>query len=294
MDFFLAATLSGILVGGLYALVALGFVLIFKATGVLNFAQGELVMLGGYIAWSLLVLAALPLWLGLLLTLVAGGILGLLVNRFFIRPLIAQPVMSTIMMTIAVSAVLTGITVLIWGSAFRSLPKFLPMGSIHLGEITLSQGHATEFVVALVAVGILSLFFYRTRRGLMMRSTAENDFISLSLGINVKGVIAMAWAISAGLSAIGGIALGSISGVSLYLSTMGLMVLPVVILGGLDSIAGAVIAGLLMGVLQNLASLYLDPLVGGGMGEVFPFIVMTIVLIIRPTGLFGSRRIERV
>jgi len=294
MDFFLAATLSGILVGGLYALVALGFVLIFKATGVLNFAQGELVMLGGYIAWSLLVLAALPLWLGLLLTLVAGGILGLLVNRFFIRPLIAQPVMSTIMMTIAVSAVLTGITVLIWGSAFRSLPKFLPMGSIHLGEITLSQGHATEFVVALVAVGILSLFFYRTRRGLMMRSTAENDFISLSLGINVKGVIAMAWAISAGLSAIGGIALGSISGVSLYLSTMGLMVLPVVILGGLDSIAGAVVAGLLMGVLQNLASLYLDPLVGGGMGEVFPFIVMTIVLIIRPTGLFGSRRIERV
>ena len=127
-----------------------------------------------------------------------------------------------------------------------------------------------------------------------MRSTAENDYVSLSLGINVKGVIAMAWAISAALSAIGGIALGSISGVSLYLSTMGLMVLPVVILGGLDSIAGAVVAGLLMGVLQNLASLYLDPLVGGGMGEVFPFIVMTIVLIIRPTGLFGSRRIERV
>lgn len=286
--------LSGLMVGSIYSLVALGFVLIYKSSGIVNVAQGQLLLIGAYIAWTFLVGLNLPVPLALLLTLAVAVVLGALVERLLLRPLIGQPVLAVVMMTIALAAFLDGAATLFWGASARDFPEFIPRAPIRLGEIILSPQHLFSFALAMGLVGIFTLFFQRTPLGLAMRATAEDHQVAQSLGVNVKRVFAMAWIIAAIVSALGGVLLGSINGINLSLSFLGLKVLPVVLLGGLESIPGAILAGPIVGILENLAATYLDPIVGGGVKEVAPFVVLVLVLLFKPYGLFGLHRIERV
>ncbi|MFH1479757.1 MAG: branched-chain amino acid ABC transporter permease [Pseudomonadota bacterium] len=295
MTTFLQYTLSGLMTGTIYGLVAMGFVLIYKSSKVLNFAQGTMLMLLSYVSWSFFTQLHLPFWLAFLATLAVAVILALLVERIILRPLIGQPLLAIIMVTIALAALFEGIEFLIWQSEYRVYePAFLPTEIIHVGPLIISQAEILCFGIAVVLVFALSLFFKYTRQGLAMRAVAEDHQAAQSRGIRVHNVFAWAWAISAIVSAIGGMLLGSIMGISFAMSWIGLKVFPVVLLGGLESLPGAIIAGLIVGVLENIAGGYLDPLVGGGIKEIFPFIILIIVLLIKPYGLFGLERIERI
>ena len=294
MAVFLQLLFSGIMTGGVYALVTLGFVVVWKATSVFNFAQGEILMVSAYVCWALLVQAGLPLWATFVITFVIAACLGLIVERFALRPMIGQPLLAAMMITLALIAVLDGLVTIIWGSRQEVLPDFFPREPLHLGSIMISQQLLVAFVVAIALFFAFVLFFQRSRLGLAMRSTAEDHQVTRSMGIKVSTSFAIAWVVACIVAAVGGILLGSVNGVNMSLSFLGLKAFPVVILGGLDSIPGAIIAGLIVGILEKLATGYIDPIVGGGFAEIFPFIVLLIVLLIKPYGLFGQQRIERI
>jgi branched-chain amino acid transport system permease protein len=294
MAVFLQLLFSGIMTGGVYALVALGFVLIWKSTSVFNFAQGEILMVAAYICWALLVQVGLPLWLTFVITFLSAACLGLIVERFALRPMIGQPLLAAMMVTLALIAVLDGLVTIIWGSRQEVLPDFFPREPLKLGTIMISQQLLVAFIIAIGLFFAFVAFFQRSRIGLAMRATAEDHQVTRSMGIRVSNSFALAWVIACIVAAVGGILLGSVNGVNMNLSYLGLKAFPVVILGGLDSVPGAIVAGLVVGILEKLATGYIDPIVGGGFAEIFPFIVLLIVLLVRPYGLFGMKRIERI
>lgn len=295
MTTFLQYTLSGLMTGTIYGLVAMGFVLIYKASKILNFAQGTMLMFLSYVSWSFFTQFQFPPILAFFATLAVAVILALLIERVALRPLIGQPLLAIIMVTITLSVLLEGLEFLIWESEHKVYqPTWLPEETVHLGSLIISQAEIYCFVIAITLVISLSLFFKYTRKGLMMRAVAEDHQAAQSKGIRVHNAFAWAWAISAVVSAIGGMLLGSIVGISYAMSWIGLKVFPVVLLGGLESLHGAVIAGLIVGVLENIAGGYLDPLVGGGIKDIFPYVVLIIVLLFKPYGLFGLVRIERI
>lgn len=295
MTVFLQYTLSGLMTGTIYGLVAMGFVLIYKSSKILNFAQGAMLMLLSYVSWSFFAQLHLPPVIAFFATLAIAVILALLVERFALRPLIGQSLLAIIMVTIALSALFEGIEFLIWESEHKVYePAWLPEETIHFNTLIISQAEIYCFISVIVLVLFLSLFFKYTKRGLIMRAVAEDHQAAQSKGIRVHNVFAWSWAISAVVSAIGGMLLGSIVGISYAMSWIGLKVFPVVLLGGLESLPGAIIAGLIVGVLENIAGGYLDPLVGGGIKDIFPYIVLILVLLVKPYGLFGLERIERI
>src|SRR4030042_5359621 len=207
MAFFLQLLMSGVMTGGIYALVALGFVLVWKSTGVFNFAQGTVLMMSAYILWAVLVQFGLPLWVSIIVTFAFAACLGLLVERFALRPLIGQPVLSAMMVTLALIAVLDGTVTVIWGSRQEVLPDFFPREPLRLGGIVISQQLLVGFAIALALFGIFVVFFQRTRLGLGMRATAEDHQVSMSLGIKVSTSFALAWIIGSAVAAVGGILL---------------------------------------------------------------------------------------
>lgn len=280
--------------GGVYALVALGFVVVWKSTSVFNFAQGEILMVSAYICWALLVQVGLPLWATFIVTFVVAACLGLTVERFALRPMIGQPLLAAMMITLALIAVLDGLVTIIWGSRQEVLPDFFPRAPLHLGSVMISQQLLVAFIIAIGLFFAFVLFFRRSKFGLAMRATAEDHQVTRSMGIKVSNSFAMAWVVACIVAAVGGILLGSVNGVNMNLGFLGLKAFPVVILGGLDSIPGAIIAGLIVGILEKLATGYIDPFVGGGFAEIFPFIILLFVLLVRPYGLFGQERIERI
>lgn len=281
--------------GTIYGLVAMGFVLIYKSSKILNFAQGTMLMLLAYVSWSFFTQLHLPIIIAFSATLAIAVILALLVERFALRPLIGQPLLAIIMVTIALSALFEGIEYLVWESEHKVYePAWLPENPVHLGPLVISQAEIYCFAIAVILVLGLSLFFKYTKRGLFMRAVAEDHQVAQAKGIRVHNVFAWAWIISAVVSAIGGMLLGSIVGISYAMSWVGLKVFPIVLLGGLESLPGAIIAGLIVGVLENIAGGYLDPLVGGGIKDIFPYIILIVVLLIKPYGLFGLERIERI
>lgn len=296
MTTFFQFLLTGLMIGGVYALIALGFVLIYKSTSIFNLAHGEILMLGAYICWALLVQLQIPIAIGIMLSLLLAAFIGLTLERLCLRPMIGQPILSAIMMTIALSSVLGGIVMLVWGGGKEMVvyPPFIPDRAFHLGGLIVSEQHLYCFGTAMLLFVILSLFFKYTEVGLGMRVVAEDHQVAQSSGVNVKITFSYVWAIACVVLGIGGILLGSLHGISIHLSPMGLKVLPVVILGGLESIGGAIVGGLIMGALEIIAAGYLDPMVGGGLRDVFPFVVMVLVLLVRPFGLFGLKRIERI
>ncbi len=294
MNFFMQLAVSGFVVGSIYALVALGFVLIYKSSDAINFAQGEFLLIGTYISLTLITTYHIPFFIAFLLTLLFSAGLGLLVERAVLRPFIGEPVISMIMATIGLSSLLGGIAHIIWGTDTRVFPQIFSETPINLHGIKISPVYVWSLIIVIVLLIVFSLFFKYSKLGIAMRATSDDQQAALSMGISVKKVFAATWAISAIVSSVGGILLGNINGVNSSFASIGLKVLPVALLGGLDSIPGAIIGGFFIGVVESLAGGYIDPLVGGGVKEVIPFIILVFILMFKPYGLFGKEEIERV
>jgi branched-chain amino acid transport system permease protein len=295
MTFFLQLVITGFALGMVYALIAIGFVIILKCSEAFNIAQGHFVMIGGYLGYTFLVTFGLPIWASLLLAIITAIMMGLVIERLALRPLVGQPVIAVIMMTIALSTIFEGLATLIWGGEYKTYHGVLPTVTLQLGELSIPSETSIGMIVSIVAVATLMLFFRYTKIGLAMRATAEDEQVVQSVGIRVTTVYALSWVIACVVGVIGGILLGGVSGVMIPLALVGIKAFAVVLLGGVNSIGGAIVAGIILGVLENVAAGYLDPLLpGGGLANVFPFIVMIIVLVFRPYGLFGQVRVERI
>jgi branched-chain amino acid transport system permease protein len=285
---------AGVAIGGVYALVGLGLVLIYKTSHVVNFAQGDLLLWGAYGAFALFSIG-LPFPIAFCATLLLAGLFGVTLQRALLSRMIGQPVIAVIIVTLGVSSVLRGLAYLTAGTQVRRFPDdVIPVLPISVGALVLAPVHVWSLTIAgLVVIGLV-LYFRYSRHGIALRAAADDQQAAMSMGIRVSSVLALSWALSAAVAAIGGILLANLSGVNFTLAEFGLLVFPVVILGGLDSIAGAIVGGLLMGVLQNAAAGFLDPCVGGGMKTAFPFLALLAILLVKPYGLFGCVQIERV
>jgi branched-chain amino acid transport system permease protein len=296
MTFFLQLVVTGFSLGMMYALIAIGFVVIFKCSKAFNIAQGQIVMLGGYLGYTFLVSLHLPVWAAIVASIAVAVVMGLVIERLALRPLLGQSPLAIVMMTIALAGVMEGIAILGWGGAYVTYHDVLPEISLQIGNVSIPPSSLLGLVVSVVVVGILMLIFRFTKIGLAMRATAEDEQVTRGLGIRATMVYALVWVIACVVGVVAGVLLGGVSGVSPPLAEIGLKALAVVILGGLDSIGGAIVAGIILGVSENLAAGYLDPLMpsGGGLANVFPFLVIMAVLIFKPHGLFGLKRIERV
>jgi branched-chain amino acid transport system permease protein len=295
MTFFLQLVVTGFALGMVYALVAIGFVIILKCSNAFNIAQGHFVLIGGYLGYTFLVPFGLPIWASLILAIAVAVVLGLLIERLTIRPLVGQSELAMVMMTIALATVLEGLVTLIWGGEYKTYHGVLPTITLKLGQISIPPESLIGLIVSVTAVALLMALFRYTKIGLAMRATAEDLQVVQSVGIKATTVYAVSWVIACVVGVIGGMLLGGVSGVMIPLAEIGLKAFAVVLLGGVNSIGGAIVAGIILGVLENVAAGYLDPLLpGGGLAQIFPFVVMIIVLIFRPYGLFGLVRIERI
>jgi len=290
--FFMQFLLSGLSMGSIYALVALGFVLIYKSTSILNLAQGEFLMMGAYICLSMTLDFGLNFIASFMITMVFSVILGLAIERLVLRPLIGEPIISVIMVTLGLTYILRGVVIMLWGNDIRQFNVF-PEQPIDLWGVKLTHLYLWGIGISLLLLTFFAIFFKYSRTGIFMRAVADHQTAAQSMGISVKRVFAISWCIAGVVSSIGGILVGNIAGVGVDISYIGLKVLPAVIFGGLDSILGAIIGGLVVGVLEFLSAGYLDPYIPA-INEVFPFIVLVLVLMIRPYGLFGTEEIERV
>jgi branched-chain amino acid transport system permease protein len=296
MEFYLQLVISGLVLGSIYALVALGFAIIFKSTSVVNFAQGELMMFGAYFCFSMVVQYKVPWIWAFLITILFSIALALVVERLILRPMIGEPVISIIMVTIGLSSVLRSIVTAIWGTQIQVYdPPLFPEATVNLVGIPTSQVYLWSFGLSAVLLFLFAVFFKYSKAGVAMRATAFSNQVALSMGIPVKNIFALAWCIASVVSAIGGILIGSINGINVQLGHFGLKVFPAVILGGLDSIPGAAIGGLIVGVLENLSDGVLKTTLGlSGIKEVAPYVFLVIILMIKPYGLFGKKEIERI
>ena len=285
---------NGVMIGLMYALIALGFVLIYKATDAINFAQGEFVMFAGFIAAGAAEYLHAPFWVVAVLSIGGMVLLGFALERVVLRPLIGRPVIAVVMATIGLAAVLRGTATLAFGAGTRAI--VMPIGDepIELGAVMLPPVQLIGAFVSIAFLAGFSWFFLKSRIGIAMRAVADSQQVALAMGIDVRRYFALAWAMAGVVSALGGVIWGAMLGVDNQLALVGLKVFPVVILGGLDSILGAVVGGLVVGIVENLAAGYLDPYVGGGTKDFAPYVLMIAALMIRPEGIFGRRRIERV
>lgn len=294
MELFLMALTTGIMVGGIYALVAIGWVLIYKCSGVLNLAMGEMTLIGAYISLSFYSMG-LPFLLALLISLVIGLFLGILTERVFLDKLIGEPVLTVIMVTVGLSFFFKGTIELIWGTDTRVFnPPVFSIEPITIGPVSISEVYLWSFVAAIILLVIFVCFFQYTRWGLAMQATADDEMAALSIGVSARFVYAAAWAIAFMSAGVGGTLLGNINGLNISVGYLGLLVLPAVVLGGLNSIPGAIVGGIAIGLLQNFSGVYLDRYFPGAVKEVAPFAFMAIFLLFRPHGLWGWERIERV
>jgi len=285
---------SGLALGSIYALIALGFVIIYKATDVFNFAQGELMMVGAYFCFAFSTQLHLPFVYSFLLTLVFSAILTVVIEAIIIRPMVGKPMLSAVMVTLGLSFILQGIVGLIWGYDEHKLITPFPDQPVSIGGIVISYQHLWTLITTAVLLIIFFIFFKYSRLGVGMRATAEDTDTAFLMGINVKRIFTMSWVIAAIIASVGGVFLASVSYVKPIMSFIGLRAFPAVILGGMDSIPGAILGGLIIGVTENLAGGYLDHLLGGGVKEITAFVVDIIIMMVRPYGLFGTKEIERV
>lgn len=289
---FLQFLTTGLLTGGVYALMAVSIVLVYKSTRVFNFAVGELMALGGFICYSFVVWFNFPLWLALLGAVGMAVITGFLVERLVFRPLLGQPILTIIMATLALASILTGLILIIWTGYTLTFPSgLLPGRTILVGMIAISHELLWAFVITMVVLIILGYFFIKTRTGLRMRAVSEDHNLSMSCGVNITVIFAVTWIIAAILGSLSGLLLGNRLGLTASATPiLALKAFPAVIFGGLESVVGAVIGGLAVGVIEALAGGLIDPKIG----EISAYFLLLLVLIIRPEGLLGQKRIERI
>ncbi|MGE5271656.1 MAG: branched-chain amino acid ABC transporter permease [Thiohalocapsa sp.] len=293
-QFTLVLVTNGVMIGLMYALIALGFVLIYKATDAINFAQGEFVMFAGFIAAAAANAVGMGFWASAAVAIAGMIALGFGLERVVLRPLIGQPIIAVVMATIGLAAVLRGGAVIMFGAGTQAI--VMPIGDtpLYLGPVMLPPVQLVGAGVSIVFLAAFTWFFLKSRIGIAMRAVADSQQVAMAMGINVRRYFALAWAMAGVVSALGGIVWGAMLGVDNQLALVGLKVFPVVILGGLDSVLGAVVGGLIVGLVENLAAGYLDPYVGGGTKDFAPYVLMIAALMLRPEGMFGRRRIERV
>jgi branched-chain amino acid transport system permease protein len=280
----------GLLSGGLLALVALGFVLIYKGTGVINFAMGEFMMLGAYFFYTAHVMWGLALWLALPATLAAVALAAALVERAILRPLSGQPVISVLMATIGLASALHGGAEAVWGGRNYEMPALLPRKPLIVGDVLIPGQLLWSFLLAAVIITVFTLYFRYSRTGIAMRAAASDPVTAYVLGIDVRRTQRLTWVFAGLVGAVAGIVVASMTSLSPALGGAALGVLAVIILGGLDSIAGAIVAGLVVGLLESLTAGYL----GGKVRDIVPYVVVLVILLVRPYGLFGTRQIERL
>lgn len=291
---FLDFVINGLVVGSVYCLIALSMVLIYKGSRVLNLAQGELLMSGAYVGLAVMVLLKPPFILALVITAVAMALMGLFVERVFLRPMIGESIIAVIMITLALSYVFRGVAGVIWGSEAYVYPPVLVGVNVTIGGIYFSGIYLLTIGLALALVVVFSFFFKYSIYGIALRATASDQQATLSLGISVKRMFGLSWAISAMLSGVIGMLLGIVSGVNLTIGFYGLLALAPILLGGMDSIGGAILASFIVGVVESLAQGYLSGYVGGAVKDITAFSIILVVMIFRPYGLFGTEEIERL
>jgi branched-chain amino acid transport system permease protein len=270
------------------------WVLIYKCSGVLNLAMGELTLIGAYVSLSFYSMGV-PFLLSLLFSLIIGFVLGILTERIFLDKLIGEPVLAVIMVTVGLSFFFKGVVELIWGTDTRVFsPPVFSMDPIRLGPIYIGEVYLYSFLAAIVLLIIFVSFFKYTRWGLAMQATADDEMAALSLGVSARFVYAAAWSIAFMAAGVGGTLLGNINGLNISVGFLSLLVLPAVVLGGLNSVPGAITGGIIIGILQNFSGAYLDRYFPGGIKEIAPFVFMAVFLLFKPYGLWGWERIERV
>ena len=297
MSYFFQLVVSGVVVGSIYALSALGFVLIYKSSRVLNIAHGQIIASGAFITYALTVWVGIHIAVSFILSMIITFFLAMSVERVFLRRLIGEPIISVIMVTIGLMSIIDGLIYMSpFGAGNFSFPEFLPKTPIMFWGGSISWTQMVGVVITFIMIGAFTWFFRASTVGISMRAVSDDQFASMSIGISVPKVFGLAWA-TAGLSAAaaGGI-IGNITGLNFdVLHSFGIIVFPVVIVGGLDSIFGAVVAGIIMGLIQQFAAGYLDGNWGlNGTADVLPYIILLIILLIKPHGLFGIHEIERV
>jgi branched-chain amino acid transport system permease protein len=292
--FFLLLLSNGVLIGLMYSLIALGFVLVYKATDAINFAQGEFVMIAGFVMAGCLMVWGVSLWFAVGLALAGMVAFGFVLERVMLRRLIGRPVIAVVMATIGLAAILRGLGPFTIFSGTKPLPLPIRDEPFMLGPLFLPPIQLLGAGVSLAFLAAFGWFFLKSRKGIAMRAVADNQQVAMAMGIDVERYFGMAWAMTGIVSALGGVLWGNLLGVDVNLALVGFKVFPVVILGGLDSIPGAIIGGLIVGIVENIAAGYVDPYVGGGTKDFAPYVLMILALMIRPYGIFGKRIIERV
>jgi branched-chain amino acid transport system permease protein len=292
MESFLSYTINGLLVGGVYALVGLGIVLIYKATHIFNFAVGQMALLGAFFTWSMMQWFGIPTSISIIVGMGGGWLLGMLTERLAMRRLIGQPLIAAIMATLALSVIFRGVVIAVWGASAVPFPKpIFPTESLHLGMVSTSATLVGSFLIAMLCFGAFVLFFRRSGTGLAMRGVAEDHQVSRSLGVRVTSVFSITWAIAGMVAAAAGICLADRLALSIgELPAIALKSFPAVLLGGLDSIPGVIVGGLIIGLVENLTGGYISAV----LGQITPWILLMVVLMIRPEGLWGLKRIERI
>jgi branched-chain amino acid transport system permease protein len=274
-----------------YALVAVGFVLIYKSSDVINFAQGEFLLIGAYLAYFILGQLGLHWSIGIILTIIVAAGLGVIIERLVLRPLIGEPIISVIMVTIGLASLLKAIVGGIWGINPQVFPAFIPKNEVHILNAVVTTDKLWAIGIALAFLLIFTIFFRYNKEGIAMRAVADDQQAALSMGISVQRIFALAWSIAAMTAAVAGIIVANVLEVSPNLSGVGLHVFPVVILGGLDSIPGALIGAVIIGLLEAYAGGYVGD---GSLAQVISYVVLIVILMVRPYGLFGQEIIERV
>ena len=295
MDFSLFAELAinGALSGLMYSLVALGIVLIYKSSSVPNLAQGAMTMLGAYVVLAIANGIGLPMWTAIPLAMGTMFFVGMGIERVALRRLAGRPIIMILMMTLGLDIFIRATTMAIWGSSSRPMSIGISDEPLFLGPLLLNRSYVVGAVVA-AALFAIFFFFFRTRRGIVLRAISDDYIASWSIGISVERGVALSWAMSSVLATTAGVLWGSVQGVNQGLALLLLKGLTVAVLGGLDSIGGAILAGLLLGLLEGVASGYLDPLVGGGSRDLVVAATLILTILIRPHGLFGRHDIERI
>ncbi len=297
MSYFFQIVVSGIVVGSIYALAALGLVLVYKSSRVANFAHGQIIAAGAFITYFLTVSVGIPIFFSFIASMIITFFLAMSIEKIFLRRLIGEPIISVIMVTIGLASIIDGLIYLTpFGTENFSFPSFLPETPLSLGGVSISWTQLFGVIITFILIGGFSWFFKKSTVGISMRAVSDDQFGSMSVGISVPKVFGLAWA-TAGLSAAAaGCIIGNITGLNFdTLHAFGIIVFPVVILGGLDSILGAVVAGIIMGLIQQFAGGYLDGNFGlNGTGDVMPYVILLIILLFKPHGLFGIHEIERV
>jgi len=294
LSFFFLLMSNGLLIGLMYSLLALGFVLVYKATDAINFAQGEFVMIAGFVTAGALMVWKVPLWIAVALALVSLVAFGFVLERVMLRKLIGRPVIAVVMATIGLASILRGLGPFTIFSGSQPLPLPIRDEPFILGPLFIPPIQVLGAGVSLAFLAGFGWFFLKSRKGIAMRAVADNQQVAMAMGIDVERYFGVAWAMTGIVSALGGILWGNLLGVDVNLALVGFKVFPVVILGGLDSIPGAIIGGLIVGLVENIAAGYIDPYVGGGTKDFAPYVLMILALMIRPYGIFGKRIIERV